>query len=89
MKINENFVLRQIADTWVVLPLGDATLDFNGMITLNETGSLLWNLLEKGCEKADLVNGLLDEYDVTEEQASADVEVFLNKLRNIDCLEDL
>ena len=89
MKINENYVLRQIADTWVVLPLGDATLDFNGMITLNETGSQLWSLLEKGCEKQDLVNALLDEYDVTREQAEADVEEFLNKLRNIDCLEDL
>ena len=89
MKINENFVLRQIADTWVVLPLGDTTLDFNGMITLNETGSQLWALLEKGCEKTDLVNALLDEYDVTEEQATDDVDAFLNKLRNIDCLEDL
>ena len=89
MKINENFVLRQIADTWVVLPLGDTTLDFNGMMTLNETGSLLWTLLERGCEASDLVDALLDEYDVTREQAEADVEEFLNKLRNIDCLEDL
>ena len=87
MKINENFVLRQIADTWVVLPLGDATLDFNGMMTLNETGSFLWSILEKGCEQDELVNALLDEYDVTREQAEADVNEFLNKLRNIDCLE--
>ena len=89
MRINENFVLRQIADTWVVLPLGDTTLDFNGMMTLNETGSFLWSLLEKGCEKGDLTNALLDEYDVTREQAEADVEEFLNKLRNIDCLEEI
>ena len=87
MKINENFVLRQIADTWVVLPLGDATLDFNGMMTLNETGSFLWSILEKGCEQDELVNALLDEYDVTREQAETDVNEFLNKLRNIDCLE--
>ena len=89
MKINENYVLRQIADTWVVLPLGDATLDFNGMMTLNETGSFLWSILEKGCEKADLVNSLLSEYEVTSEQAEADVEEFINKLRNIDCLEEI
>ncbi len=89
MKINENYVLRQIADTWVVLPLEEATLDFNGMMTLNETGSFLWSLLEKGCQQTDLVDALLSEYDVTREQAIADVEEFLNKLRNIDCLEDL
>lgn len=89
MKINENYVLRQIADTWIVLPLGETTLDFNGMMTLNETGSFLWKLLEDGCEQSDLVNGLLSEYEVTKQQAEADVEEFLNKLRNIDCLEDL
>ena len=85
MKINENYVLRQIADTWVVLPLGETTLDFNGMMTLNETGSLLWKLLEKGCEQSDLVEYLLSEYEVTRDEAEADVERFLNKLRNIDC----
>ena len=47
MKLNENFVLRQVADTWVVLPLGDATVDFHGMLTLNETGALLWEALEE------------------------------------------
>lgn len=89
MKINANYVLRQIADTWVVLPLGDATLDFNGMMTLNETGSFLWSILEKGCQQTDLVNALLNEYEVTKEQAEVDVEEFLNKLRNIDCLEEI
>ena len=89
MKINENFVLRQIADTWVVLPLGDATLDFNGMITLNETGSYLWSVLEGGCDQSQLVDALLSEYEVSREQAEADVEEFLGKLRNIDCLEEI
>ena len=89
MKINENFVLRQIADTWVVLPLGDTTLDFNGMLTLNETGSFLWKQLEAGCSFDALVDSLLCEYDVSREQAVADVEEFLNKLRNIDCLEEI
>ena len=89
MKINENYVLRKIADTWVVLPLGSATLDFNGMITLNETGSFLWNILEKGCDPKELVSALLEEYDVTVEQASRDVDEFLGKLRNIDCLDNL
>ena len=46
MKINPNFVLRQLADNWVVLSLADATVNFNGMITLNESGALLWNTLE-------------------------------------------
>ena len=42
MKIKSGFVLRQLADTWVVLPLLSQSLNFNGMLTLNETGAFLW-----------------------------------------------
>ena len=41
MKIKDGFVLRQVADTWVVMPLGQQSLDFDGMLTLNDTGALL------------------------------------------------
>ena len=42
MKLKEDFLLRQVADTWVVMPIGQEMLDFNGMLTLNETGAFLW-----------------------------------------------
>ena len=87
MKLNNNFVLRQIADQWIVLPLGEKTVDFSAMLTLNETGAMLWQKLEQGAEKSDLVAALLDEYDVTAEIAQADVEEFLQKLENAGCIE--
>lgn len=87
MKIKENFVLRQVADAWVVLPLGDATLDFNGMLTLNESGVLLWRLLEQGKDRDALVDMLLSVYEVSRQEASADVEEFLNKLIQAGCVE--
>ncbi len=88
MKIKENFVLRSVADTWVVLPLGDAVVDFNGMLTLNETGVVLWRVLEAGCDKDALIKALTDEYDVSKEIASADVEIFLGKLASAGCLAE-
>ena len=41
MKLNENFTLKNVAGSWVVLPVNQATLDFNGMLALNESGVLL------------------------------------------------
>ena len=87
MKIKENFALRQVAGTWVVLPLGTATLDFNGMLTLNESGLMLWHLLEKGSDTESLATALTDEYDVTYEQALADVREFVEKLNRAGCME--
>ena len=89
MKIKDDFVLRKIADTYAVLPLNTEILDFNGMITLNESGALLWEKLSQGGTVQDLLKALLAEYDVTEQKAAADIEEFIGKLKSIDCLEDL
>lgn len=87
MRINNNFALRNIAGTWVALPLGDANVDFTGMLTLNETGVLLWRLLEDGCSREDMVNALLDEYEVSRDEAKADVDAFIVKLTAAGCIE--
>ena len=59
MKLKEEFVLRQVADVWVVLPVGKTSVDFNGMLTLNESGALLWNTLEQGGDREKLADALL------------------------------
>ena len=88
MKLKENLVLREVAGTWVVLPLAAKALDFNGMLSLNETGVMLWHLLENECQKEELVTALLNEYDVSKDIASADVDEFLRTLRKAGCLEE-
>ncbi|MBQ8894633.1 MAG: PqqD family protein [Clostridia bacterium] len=88
MKLKENFVLREVADTWVVLPLGEATLDFNGMLSLNESGAMLWRVLEHGGNRQALLDALTAEYDVAQDEAQADVESFLQKLRQAGCLAE-
>ena len=87
MKLNENFVLRQVAGSWIVLSVADKTVDFNGMLTLNETGLLLWRLLEKESSREALAQALTDEYEVTYEQALADVDEYLDYLERVGCLE--
>ena len=87
MKLNQGFVLREVAGTWVVLPVGQASVDFNGMISLNDTGALLWKTLEQGADRETLVTALTEEYDVTPEQAAQDVDKFLDALKNAGCLE--
>lgn len=86
MKLNEEFVLRQVADTWVVMPLGQTSVDFSGMLTLNETGAILWQALENGGDRLALAKALTNEYDVTEEEVLADVDAFIAKLQEIGCI---
>ena len=87
MKIKEGFIIREVAGNFIVVAVGSAVKQFNGVITLNETGSFLWKKLQDGCEKQDLVNAVLDEYDVTEDVAEKDVTAFIEKLNGAGLLK--
>ena len=80
MKQSPDFLLRDVADSLVLVPVGAATERFPGMITLNETGKLLWEALATEQTVESLTDLILEEYQVTADQASQDVQAFVNKL---------
>ena len=88
MKIQKEFVLREIAGDYVIIPTGKTTLTFNGLITVNEVGAALWKMLQSEKSLDDLVQGILDEYDVEESVAREDIQEFLETLRKNGILEE-
>ena len=87
MKIKEGFILRNAAGSYVVVPIGEATLDFNGMMSLNETGAFLFGKLIEGTDKEQLIEDLMSEYAVDKELAAKDVEDFIQKVEREDLFE--
>lgn len=87
MKIKDDFILRKVADTYVVVPVNSMTLDFNGIINLNETGAFLFELLQNSATKDELLIRLLEEYDVSKQKASSDIDIFIEKVKEADILE--
>ena len=85
MKIKDGYILRKIAGEYVVIPSGE-DLDLNMMISLNETGSFLWEKLTEGAEEEELVAALLAEYEVDQERARTAVAGFVARLRDNDFL---
>lgn len=81
MKIKDGFVLREIGGKHIVVPVGSQSVDFRCIITLNETGAFLWQQLQEDKNAEELVAALLEEYEVSAEVAAADVQAFLEKLR--------
>ncbi len=88
MKTKSNYVLRQVAGSYVVLPLGASGTELSGMITLNETGVLLWKKLEDGATRNELAETLVSEYEVAFDEALGDVDAFVDKLQRMQCLEN-
>lgn len=81
MKLKNGYILRKVANSFVVVALGEATKERNVMITLNETGAFLWGKLAEECDEDTLVKALLEEYDTDENTARADVRAFMKKVR--------
>ena len=87
MKIREGFLLRNVAGNNVVVPIGQATLDFNGMMSLNETGAFTFSKMLDGTTKEQLIEDLISEYEVEREIAQKDVADFIKKVEGERLLE--
>ena len=80
MKIKDGFVLRSIVGQYIVIGEGVSQVNFNKMITMNDSAAYLWQSVEgKEFTVEDLTNLLTERYDVSEEQASADASAIARK----------
>ena len=87
MKIKDGFVVRDLAGQSIVVALGEASKTFNGMIKLNDTGRLIWDMLADGKSKDEIIDRFTAEYDVEREIADRDVTMFIETLQGADILE--
>lgn len=88
MKIKDGFVLREVTGNNVVIGVGKTMQDFNGVLTLSGSGTLLWKKLETGADEGELLDLILSEYDIDSETAKKDIDAFLDKIRGIGLLEE-
>lgn len=88
MKLRGEFVVRQVLDSIVAVPVGQTALTFNGMVMLNEVSRVIWTCLAQETTLAALVAAVTDAFDVDAAQAEADVLEFLGQLREIQLLEE-
>ena len=78
--------MREIAGEHILVPIGAAAKKFQGIITVNASGLILWNKLQSECTEEMLVTALTAEYEVDAETAAADVARFLSRMRQAGIL---
>ena len=88
MKTSNEFIMREIAGEYVLVPIGKRALTFRGLVTMNEVGALIWEMLEKESDIDQIVSGILDEYEVDEQTARKDVLDFIGFLKDCQIIED-
>ena len=87
MKRIKEYIKRNIAGEIVLVPAGQTAEDFNGMITLTESGDFIWEHLEEARDFNHLVELILEEYDIDKETAAQDASAFLMQLLQADMIQ--
>ena len=82
MRIKEGFIIKKLGQGYVVVTVGQASKEFNGMIRLNPAGAFLWESIQNGSDTKDkLIKAMLERYeDLDETIAEADLNEFLNSV---------
>lgn len=87
MRIAKEFILRDIAGECVLVPTGATTQEFNGLITMTDTARFIWENLEKVDSLEEMVQKLLEEYEIDEETAKNDAVAFISELLKVGFIE--
>lgn len=88
MKIKKGYLVREIAGCHIVVPVGESVIEFKGIMTLNDTGNFIWKCMSEDISYDQLLKKVLDEYEVEESTAKADLDEFLITARESKVLEE-
>ena len=80
-------MLRKIGEQNVVVAVGEASRSFNGIIRLNDSGRYLWEKLQDGISEQELMQSMLNDFDIDESTARDDIAAFVAKLKEAGLLE--
>ena len=81
MKVLNQFMLRQIMDDYILIPVGEAALQFSAILTTNQVGAFLWENLQEETSLDELVSKVVEVFEVDEPTARADTQAFLEELK--------
>ena len=85
-KRNENFVYRKIQDETILVPIKDNVGDMESIYNLNEVAAFIWEQLDGEKTLLDIRNMIVEEFEVSPEQAQADLCDFVSQLKEVNAM---
>ena len=87
MTVKKELILRELMGESILVPGGKTVFENNGLFMLTETASFIWKVLPSVSDEKELLNRVLEEYDVTEGEAKKDIDDFLSQLRKYEIID--
>jgi hypothetical protein len=86
-KKSDRVVSRKIVDELILVPIRTSVADMESLYTLNDVGAKVYELIDGQRTVAQICKGIVEEFEVTEEEAQKDVSVFAEQLMEIGAIE--
>ena len=80
-------VSRVVAGETLIVPVRGKVGDLASIYSFNETGSLVWKLLDTPRAVGEVVGAVAEQYQVDTEQVRQDVVRFLDEMRALGLIE--
>ena len=88
MRIKKGFELREVCGEHIIVAYGRENIDFNKVISLNESASFLWkNIVDKDFDAETMAGLLQQEYEVDAETALKDAQALLDEWTKVGLTE--
>lgn len=88
MRIKDGFVMKDVAGSKVVLPIGERQEEINGIITFNDTGAEIFSMLNGVYTVEEIIEKLVKDYEVSYDVAKTDVMNIIEKMRSQGLIEE-
>ncbi len=72
----------------ILMPVGDNIMKFNGTVLLNTVSAFVWEKLQEPLPKEELLQAILDKFEIDEETASRDLDQLIDKFVELGILEE-
>lgn len=83
---SEKVAVRKVADAVLIVPVEQQSTDKSGIYTLNGTASFLWECLDGTRTVKDIISKMMTEFDVSEDVAQTDIEIFITDLLSVGAI---
>jgi len=87
MKIKEGFLLREIAGTHIVVPIGERVIDFKGMMVLNDVSADVWLFFSEHRSFEEVVEYVLESYEVDRQTVESDLKDLIERMEASGVIE--
>ena len=77
---SRSIVTRKTGNEYVLVPVTNNIADMNSVYTLNDTGAFIWDLIDGVKSVEDLIEAVINEYDIDRETATSDVFSFIDNM---------